>query len=172
MSLDTSTEVPGPPPISIQLPSCPSSFGKHFAPSQAPTLDPGSSSHLSYGRLRDMCQQHGYHRRDAKEAWETPLPSMRDKQVSSTQDVRGKLAIPITGTGKKGRPGADVTEYLQSPTFVPDKRVKQGSGLHCGRGSRDGSRLMVEFGIKARSRGLAILSSGRSGGGYPRMGGR
>ncbi len=48
MDLDPSTEAPGSPQLSIQLPSSLPAFDKIRAPSQAPTMDSGCLGHLPY----------------------------------------------------------------------------------------------------------------------------
>ena len=99
ITVDSSTWVPDSSPISFQLPPSPSPFGRNCAPSQGPAMDSGCLDTLSYGHMRHLCKQHGYHRKDLREVLNTRLASTTEQNASSTRDARGNLDAPLTGAG-------------------------------------------------------------------------
>lgn len=89
------------------------------------TVEPGRLDHLSYGQLRNLCKQHGYHREDAKDVLNTRFASMQDQPaIGSTQNFPVDVAKPSASAVKRGRPPADVAEHLQGPTLAPGKRCR------------------------------------------------
>ena len=123
---ESSTKIPGPPPLSIQLPPSSSSFDQDCAPTQAPTLDPGCLGHLPYDQLRGPRKQHRYHRKDAKEVLKTLLDSMQDQPASiGSQNLPMDADTPETSAAKRGRPTADVAEHLQGTPFASGNRCKR-----------------------------------------------
>ena len=122
ISLDSSTEVPNSPPNSIQLSAPPSPFENNCAPSQAPTLVSGCLDYLSYGQSQELRRRHGNLRKDTREVFQTQLASIRGQNASITQEMQGNSEVPVTGTGRGGRPPGDVEDHSQRPTFELDKR--------------------------------------------------
>ena len=121
-SLDSSTEVPESPPISLRILFSPSAFGRSCDSSQSPSVDSGRFDRLRYDQLQDLCKQRRFRREDAKGALQARLASMQHQKVSSAEDVQENSDAPVTGTGKRARSPADVMEHLQGPTCVPDTR--------------------------------------------------
>ena len=56
---------------------------------------------------------------------DTRLTFTQEQQASSTRNTPMDLDIPVTGTGKRGRPPVHVAEHLQCPTFVLDRRCER-----------------------------------------------
>ena len=77
IDLDSSSELPDSPPLSIQLHSLPASSDQIRAPSEASKMISGRLNHVSYDQLREMCKQHGCGRKSSEAALETRLASMR-----------------------------------------------------------------------------------------------
>ena len=125
MDLDSSAEAPDPSPLSIQEPYFLALYEKICAPSQAPKMNAGCSDHLSYDQLPDLCDQHGYHRKDSKAALMVRLASTHERNSRSAQENQGNKNIPLTDTGKRERGAA--AGHQRGPTCVLGKRCKRDS---------------------------------------------
>ena len=117
-----SPEIPDSPPLTIHLPSPPSSFDKNCAPTRRPALGPGSVEHLSYDQSYNLREQRGYLQKDAKEVLKTRLAATQAQPVSNARNLPIDANLPVTSAAKRGRPPADVAENLQDPTFAPGRR--------------------------------------------------
>ena len=118
--LDSSTEAPDSPPISIQLPFSPSPFEKACAPTQVPLWTRGAwatcrmTSCMNYVNVMGIIAK--IRRRFRRPGW----PRRTGQNAGSTQDLQENSEAPSTGTGKRGRPPEDVAEHLQGPAVVRD----------------------------------------------------
>ena len=75
-SPNPSTQIHPSPSLSVRLPPPVPSFGRQCAASQAPLVDHSQYDHLSPKRLRKLCMQKGYCRKDSKKMLETRLAVM------------------------------------------------------------------------------------------------
>ena len=125
-----SSQVPDFPPLSIQLPSAPSSYDVICAPSRAPALDSGCVDELSYDQLHDLCTPRGFCPEVSKAVLSTGLASIQDQDLSHATAVDEKMDTSATGAGKRDRLPAYVVEQLQGPTCVPDRRCERDDPSH------------------------------------------
>ena len=81
--------------------------------------------HPSHDQFHESCKRHGYHRKEPTAVSEIRLASRQDQTSNSSQELQDNSDIPVTTTGRRGRPPEAVAGHLQAPAFVLDKRRKR-----------------------------------------------
>ena len=120
----TNSGQPDPPPPLEDTGNISASFGRKFAPSQAPERESANCDHLSHDQLHDLCKQRGFHEQDANVAPKTRLEAMdavaRQPVKSNESDMDASSSV----LGKRGRSKVEPLD-ADNPTSGAEGRRSQ-----------------------------------------------
>ena len=116
---------PDPPPPLEGTGNTSASFDRKRAPPQAPRCESAKYVHLSYDHLRDLCQQRGYHEKDAKVVLKTRLEAMDAAARQPLKSNENDMDTSSSVLGKRDRPMAEPSNIDNSTSGVEGKRSRR-----------------------------------------------
>ena len=104
------------PSLSVRLPPRVSSFDKSCAPSKVPVVAHGRLDPIPIGQICELFERPGNNGKDSKEVLRTRSASTADGENKLIVSGDNAMDTLVTVTGKRGRPPADVVEFLNGAT--------------------------------------------------------
>ena len=123
----TNSGRPDPPPTLEDSGNSSASFDQKRAPSQAPVCESANCDHLSYDKLRNLCNLRDYTKKGAKVALETRLQPLDAVSRRPLELNENDMDTSSSVLGKRGRSMAKLSNIENSTPRVKGERSRRGA---------------------------------------------